>query len=151
MSEPSWHINSERKYRHPHGSLRAISGVGIIPSGRARACGQGQVLLFRCLRFFSLDHSQLCTELGDGKIRAKLPSGRFVQRVVPEYPSPAKQMNVSGKVKMEATVAADRQVVTTKVIGGSPLLINSALEALKRWASIDTAEIVEFDFNPQGN
>jgi TonB family protein len=74
---------------------------------------------------------------------------------VPEYPSLAKQMNVSGKVKIEATVAADGHVVTTKVIGGSPLLINSALEALKNWrfepAPRDTTEIVEFEFNPQGN
>jgi outer membrane biosynthesis protein TonB len=46
-------------------------------------------------------------------------------------------------------------VLTTKVIGGSPLLINSALEALKKWrfepAPRDSTEIVEFEFNPQGN
>ncbi len=76
-------------------------------------------------------------------------------RVVPEYPSLAKQMNVSGKVKIEATVAADGHVLTAKVIGGSPLFINSALEALKKWrfepAPRDTAEIIEFEFNPQGN
>jgi len=76
-------------------------------------------------------------------------------RVVPDYPSLAKQMNVSGKVKIEATVAADGHVLTTKVIGGSPLLINSALEALKKWrfepAAKDTVEMVEFEFNPQGN
>ena len=76
-------------------------------------------------------------------------------RVVPEYPSLAKQMNVSGKVKIEASVAADGHVLTTKVIGGSPLLINSALEAVKKWrfepAPRDTTEIVEFEFNAQGN
>jgi TonB family protein len=76
-------------------------------------------------------------------------------RVVPEYPSLAKQVNVSGKVKIEATVAADGHVVSTKVIGGSPLLINSALDALKKWrfepGSKDSIEIVEFEFNPQGN
>jgi TonB family protein len=76
-------------------------------------------------------------------------------RVVPDYPSLAKQMNVSGKVKIEATVASDGHVVTTRVIGGSPLLINSALDALKKWrfepAPKDTTEIVEFEFNGQGN
>ncbi|MGB8540098.1 MAG: energy transducer TonB [Candidatus Acidiferrales bacterium] len=76
-------------------------------------------------------------------------------RVVPEYPPLAKQMNVSGKVKVEVTVAADGHVLTTKVIGGSPLLINSALEALKKWrfepAPKDTVEMVEFEFNTQGN
>jgi TonB family protein len=83
------------------------------------------------------------------------PKRKVRIRIVPEYPSLAKQMNVSGKVKIEATVAADGHVVTTKVIGGSPLLINSALEALKKWrfeaGPRDTTEIVEFEFNPQGN
>jgi len=50
----------------------------LSPQGRARSCGRGRVLLFRYLRFFSLDHSQLCTEPADKKIRAKLPSGRFL-------------------------------------------------------------------------
>jgi TonB family protein len=76
-------------------------------------------------------------------------------RIVPDYPSLAKQMNVAGKVKIEATVAADGHVTTTKVIGGSPLLVNSALEALKRWrfeaAPKETTEIVEFEFNGQNN
>jgi len=72
-------------------------------------------------------------------------------RVVPEYPALAKQMNVSGKVKIEATVAADGHVLTTRVVGGSPLLVNAALEALKKWhfepGPKDTTEIVEFTFN----
>lgn len=74
-------------------------------------------------------------------------------RVVPEYPQLAKQMNVTGKVKIEATIAADGHVVTTRVVGGSPLLVNAALDAIKRWrfepAPKDTTEIVEFTFNGQ--
>jgi TonB family protein len=76
-------------------------------------------------------------------------------RVVPDYPSLAKQMNVSGKVEMEAAVAADGRVVSVKVIGGSPLLVNCALDALKKWrfqpASKDSAETVEFELNNQMN
>jgi TonB family protein len=64
-------------------------------------------------------------------------------------------MNVSGKVEMEAAVAADGRVVSVKVIGGSPLLVNSALDALKKWrfqpASKDSAETVEFELNNQMN
>jgi len=74
-------------------------------------------------------------------------------RVVPEYPALAKQMNVTGKVKIEATIAADGHVISTKVVGGSPLLVNAALDALKKWkfepASHDTTEIIEFEFNGQ--
>jgi TonB family protein len=68
----------------------------------------------------------------------------------PEYPQLAKEMHVSGKVKIEATISSDGRVTSTKVIGGSPLLVGSALEALKRRryepAAKETIEVVEFDF-----
>jgi len=74
-------------------------------------------------------------------------------RVVPEYPQLAKQMNVTGKVKIEATIAADGHVLDTKVVGGSPLLVNAAMDALKKWrfepAPKDTTEVIEFTFNGQ--
>ncbi|HXW62157.1 MAG TPA: energy transducer TonB [Candidatus Acidoferrales bacterium] len=76
-------------------------------------------------------------------------------RVVPEYPALAKQMNVTGKVKIETTIAADGHVLSTRVVGGSPLLVNAALEALKQWrfepASRDTTEVIEFEFSGQGS
>ena len=59
-------------------------------------------------------------------------------------------MHVTGKVKIEATISADGHVTSTKVIGGSPLLVGSALEALKKWryepAAKETTEVVEFEF-----
>jgi TonB family protein len=76
-------------------------------------------------------------------------------RVTPEYPDLARQMNVTGKVKIEAKIAADGHVADTRVVGGSPLLVNAALDALKKWrfepAPKETTEIVEFTFNGQGN
>jgi TonB family protein len=72
-------------------------------------------------------------------------------KTVPEYPGLAKQMNVAGKVKIEATISPDGRVTSTKVIGGSPLLVGAALEALKRWryepAAKESVEVIEFDFS----
>lgn len=83
-------------------------------------------------------------ETGKRKVRA---------RVTPEYPPLAKQMNMTGKVKLEATVAADGHVVSTRVLGGSPVLVSSAIEALKKWrfepAAKETTEVVEFQFDGQ--
>jgi protein TonB len=83
-------------------------------------------------------------EAGGRKVRTK---------VVPDYPALARQMNVTGKVKIEATIAADGHVLSTRVVGGSPLLVNAALEALKKWrfesAPKDTTAVVEFEFSPQ--
>jgi len=81
------------------------------------------------------------TENAKRKVRSK---------VLPEYPQLARQMNVMGKVKMEATVSADGRVVETRVIGGSPLLVNAATDALKKWrfepGPKDSTELVEFEF-----
>jgi TonB family protein len=74
-------------------------------------------------------------------------------RVFPDYPQLAKQMKVSGRVKIETTIAADGRVSSTKVVGGSPLLVNAALDAVKKWrfepAVKETVEIIEFDFAGQ--
>jgi periplasmic protein TonB len=74
-------------------------------------------------------------------------------KVAPDYPPLAKQMNVTGKVKIETTIAADGHVLNTKVIGGSPLLVNAALDAVKKWrfepAPKDTTEVIEFEFDGQ--
>jgi len=72
-------------------------------------------------------------------------------KVAPDYPALAKQMNISGHVKIEATVAADGHVVSTKPVGGSPLLVEAAMDALKKWrfepGPKDTTEVIGFDFN----
>jgi TonB family protein len=81
------------------------------------------------------------TETNKRKVKSK---------VVPEYPALAKQMNVTGKVKIEATISADGRVIGTRVVGGSPLLVNAALDALKKWrfeaGPKETTEAIEFDF-----
>lgn len=74
-------------------------------------------------------------------------------RVSPEYPLLAKQMNVTGHVKIEVTIAVDGKVTGTKVIGGNPVLVSSSLDALKKWhfepGPKQTTEVIEFEFNGQ--
>jgi TonB family protein len=84
---------------------------------------------------------------------AEAPKRKVRVRMVPDYPPLAKTLKVIGKVKIEATVTAEGRVTTTRVIGGSPLLVSSALDALKKWrfepAPKETVEIIEFEFNGQ--
>jgi protein TonB len=77
--------------------------------------------------------------------------GRKVKTAVkPDYPPVARQMRVTGTVRLEATVAPDGKVRDTKVIGGSPLLVQEAVTAVKKWkyeeASKETVETVEVVF-----
>ncbi len=74
-------------------------------------------------------------------------------KVAPTYPALAKRMNVEGKVKVEVTITADGRVTDTRIVGGSPVLANAAIDAVKQWkfesAPKNSVEIIEFEFkNP---
>ncbi|MGC1386196.1 MAG: energy transducer TonB [Candidatus Acidiferrales bacterium] len=93
-------------------------------------------------------------------VRAQEPAAdsakrKVKTRTVPEYPAIAKQMHITGKVKIEATIAPDGHVVSTHVVGGSPVLVGAATDALKKWryesGPTETTEIVEFDFDGSGS
>lgn len=79
-------------------------------------------------------------------------NGRKVRsKVVPAYPDIARSAHITGKVKIEATIAPDGHVSSTKVVGGSPVLVNAAVEALNKWrfeaAPADSTEVIEFEFD----
>lgn len=71
-------------------------------------------------------------------------------RVEPEYPELARQMKLAGKVKIEATITADGRVSNTRVIGGNPVFVNAAIDALKKWkfepGPKETTQVLEFEF-----
>jgi protein TonB len=67
--------------------------------------------------------------------------GRKVKASVkPVYPDIARQMHITGTVRLEATVAADGKVRDTRVVGGSPLLAQEASNAVKKWKYEETAK-----------
>ena len=74
--------------------------------------------------------------------------GRKVKTSVkPAYPDVARQMHITGTVRLEATVAPDGKVRDTRIIGGSPMLAQEASNAVKKWkyeeAPKETVENVE--------
>ena len=68
------------------------------------------------------------------------------------YPELARKLKVSGMVKVEITIAPNGSVKAAKVLGGHPLLIESAVDAVRKWkyepAKEETTTIVQFNFNP---
>jgi len=72
------------------------------------------------------------------------------QQVAPEYPALARQFNASGIVKLSVEVAPGGEVREVKPIGGHPLLIPAAENAVKKWkfepAKESSTELVEFKF-----
>jgi outer membrane biosynthesis protein TonB len=60
-------------------------------------------------------------------------------------------MNLGGTVKMIAVVGADGTVKRIEPVGGSPLLMQAAQNAISQWkfaAGAESREIVELHFTP---
>ena len=77
------------------------------------------------------------------------------KRVEPAYPEIAKRMKLTGKVRIQIVVSPEGHVTSTKELGGSPVLLNAAEQAVKQWsfepAPSETTEVVEFDFSGDSN
>jgi len=73
-------------------------------------------------------------------------------KVTPVYPEIARKMGITGNVKLQLVVSPNVDVKETKVIGGHPILVNAAVDAVKKWrfetASAESTGTVEFKFDP---
>lgn len=74
-------------------------------------------------------------------------------QVAAAYPVLARRSNIAGTVRLQVLVAPDGHVKSSKVIGGNPVLVQAAMDAVKQWefepAKQDTTEVVQFKFGPQ--
>jgi TonB family protein len=59
--------------------------------------------------------------------------GNLIHKVNPVYPEIAKQAHVQGIVVLHALISKAGTVEDLKVVSGSPMLISSAIDAVKQW------------------
>ena len=64
-----------------------------------------------------------------GQVQAAM----IINRVQPMYPPLARQTRISGTVRLHAIIGKDGSVQQLEVINGHPLLVQSALDAVKQW------------------
>lgn len=113
----------------------------------------GPKSILKMALLIALVSATLCASVARGQETgaAAATSRKPKTKVAPEYPALARQLNVTGKVKLEVTIAADGHVVSARTIGGSPLLVGAATDAVKKWryepGSKESTEIVEFNFS----
>ena len=67
-------------------------------------------------------------KLGGNVLEAKL-----VKRVMPVYPPLARQMRLSGTVRLEGVISRTGQVINLQVVSGHPMLTSAALDAVRQW------------------
>ena len=75
---------------------------------------------------------------------------KVLKTAQPSYPPLARQMHISGTVKVEATVSSSGKILNVKVVGGHPVLSGPAAEAARQFvyepAATETVETISFNF-----
>jgi len=103
--------------------------------------------LFAALVAF-LTVSPISARAQDNDLARKVKS-----KVSPVYPDIARRMNISGMVKLVVVVAPNGSVKSVKPLGGHPLLVSAAQDAVKKWkfesASEESSGVVELTFKPE--
>jgi len=77
---------------------------------------------------------------------------KVLSRVDPDYPDALKKLYIGGVVRVEVEVSANGTVKNTKLLGGSPILGQSTMKAIKQWkyapAAADETLTVRVEFDP---
>lgn len=77
---------------------------------------------------------------------------KVLTRVDPDYPDALKKLYIGGVVRVEVVIAPNGSVKSTKLLGGSPILGQSTMKAIKQWkyapAGADETLTVKVGFDP---
>ena len=111
-------------------------------------CLRGILVLFLLLSLISPRlHAQSKVEAKANKNTRKL-----VHRVEPVYPQDLKRLNIGGIVKLDVKIMPNGSVDKIAIVGGNPILADSAAKAVKQWqyAPADSATnlLLNVEFSP---
>ena len=67
------------------------------------------------------------------RVGGAVQAASLVNKVTPEYPPIAKTAHVSGTVTLHAIIAKDGSIEKLEFVSGPPLLMASAMSAVKEW------------------
>jgi periplasmic protein TonB len=67
------------------------------------------------------------------RVGGQVENAKLIYKPTPEYPPLAKMARIQGTVRLEAIIAKDGTIQDLKVLSGHPLLVKSALDAVKQW------------------
>lgn len=59
--------------------------------------------------------------------------GNLIHKIQPEYPLVAKAARIQGAVVLRALISKDGSIENLRVLGGHPMLVKAAIDAVSRW------------------
>ena len=66
-------------------------------------------------------------------VTSDIQSAKLIHKVIPVYPRLAIAARISGTVRLMGTVGKDGTIQQVQVVGGPPLLVEAALDAVRQW------------------
>jgi periplasmic protein TonB len=87
-------------------------------------------------------------QTGPVRIGGNVMQAKAIDRIQPVYPAIARAAHVQGTVVLHAIIAKDGTVQQLQLVSGPPLLVNSAMDAVRQWRYSPTelnGEPVEVD------
>ncbi len=95
------------------------------------------------------------------RVGGKVEAAALVHQVAPIYPQLAKQAHISGTVVLHCVIAKDGSVQQLEYVSGPPLLLKSAMDAVRQWVykptlvngkarEVDTTVTVVFTLGDDG-
>jgi periplasmic protein TonB len=67
------------------------------------------------------------------RVSSGVAQGQLIHQVTPSYPNEARQSGVHGTVVLQAVVGKDGKVQDVRALSGPPMLVKSAVDAVKQW------------------
>jgi periplasmic protein TonB len=67
------------------------------------------------------------------RVSQGVTQGLLLRKINPTYPPLAKQARIAGAVVLQAEISKDGSIQNLHVISGHPMLVPSAIEAVKQW------------------
>ena len=67
------------------------------------------------------------------RVVSDVQAAKLIKKVIPIYPPLARQARVSGTVRLLGVIAKDGTIQQLQVVSGHPLLVPSALDAVRQW------------------
>jgi TonB family protein len=97
----------------------------------SRPCSRGIVtLLVFWVLILPQSHAQ---GRADVAAKANKNTRKLVHRVEPVYPQDLKRLNIGGTVKLDVKIMPSGNVDKISIVGGNPILADSAAKAVKQW------------------
>lgn len=67
------------------------------------------------------------------RVSSGVQQANLIYAPKPVFPQLAKSARVQGTIKLQAIIAVDGSIKNLRVMSGPPLLVNSAIDAVRRW------------------